>query len=569
MGDLSSSEVSARSYSDLTSIIRLRASRADRFESGPFRKLFGGLKTSMFPTAIALALALAGGPAPEAQDPAPAPQASAPIRPILVLTVDEAVQRALENNVDLAVEKFTPESAALSITDAQGAFDPILTSTISKRSQASKAQNIQTGAGKLETGTTVWNFGMTKLWSTGGTLTANFNNNHGTTNNVFSTYNPTASAAFQVNFLQPLLKNRSIDTARLNLRLTKRNREISDLQFRSIVVSTLANVRKLYYELIYAVENLGAQRKSLSLAQKFLNENQIKVNVGTLAPLDVVAAESEVATREEGVVIAENALAEAQDALKRAIFPKNDPDAWQTDIVAKDRPTADPVAVDAQVAITNALQKRIDYAVAQKNFESIQDQLRLAKQGTKPQLDLNATYGSVGAGGTQLRDLQTGTVLATPIPGGYSDALSEMFKLDYPTWVIGVNFTYPLFNKVAKNSAARAQIASDQYAVVLRRAELQIASEVRTASRAVETNFKRVATTRSARTLQQRRLDAEEKKFAAGMSTNFLVTQAQRDLALAEVSEIRAIADYNKSLVDFERVQESGLSGGNGLITVR
>jgi len=529
----------------------------------------------MFPTAIALALALVGVPAP--QDPAPtptpaaapSPQAGAGIRRILILTVDEAVQRALENNVDLAVEKFTPESAVLSISDAQGAFDPVLTSTLSRRSQKSKAANTQAGAGTVVNETTVWNFGMTKLWSTGGTMTASFNNNRGTTNNVFSTFNPTANAAFQVNFLQPLLKNRSIDSARLNLRLTKRNREISDLQFRSIVVSTLANVRKLYYELIYAGENLGAQRKSLALAQKFLNENQIKVNVGTLAPLDVVAAESEVATREEGVVIAENALAEAQDALKRAIFPKNDPDAWATDIVAKDRPSADPIAVDAQVAINNALQKRIDYAVAQKNFENLQDQLRLAKQGTKPQLDLNATYGSAGTGGTQLRDLSTGQILTTPIPGGYTDALSEMFRLDLPTWVIGVNFTYPLFNKAAKNSAARAQIAADQYSTVLRRAELQIASEVRTAARAVETNFKRVATTKAASTLQQRRLDAEEKKFAAGMSTNFLVTQAQRDLALAEVAELRAIADYNKSLVDFERVQEAGLSGGNGLITVR
>ena len=523
----------------------------------------------MFPTAIALALALGGGPVPSAQDPAPAAQASAPARPVLILTVDEAVQRALENNVDLAVEKFTPESAVLSISDAEGAFDPILTSTISKRSQTSKATNTQAGAGKLQNDTTIYNFGASKLLSTGGTLSASFNNNRLTSNNIFSTFNPTANAAFQVNFLQPLLRNRSIDSARLNLRLSKRNREISDLQFRSIVVSTLANVRKLYYELIYAVENLGAQRKSLSLAQKFLNENQIKVNVGTLAPLDVVAAESEVATREEGVVIAENALAQAQDTLKRAIFPKNDPDAWQTDIVAKDRPTAEAVAVDSQAAITNALARRIDYAVALKGLDSIKDQLEYFKQGTKPQLDLTATYGGAGTGGTQLRDLSTGLVLPTPIPGGYSDALSEMVKLGYPTWVVGVNFSYPLFNKVAKNSAARAQIAADQYQVVLRRAELQIASEVRTASRAVETNFKRVATTRSARTLQQRRLDAEEKKFAAGMSTNFLVTQAQRDLALAEVAEIRAIADYNESLVDFERVQEAGLTGGNGLITVR
>ena len=147
--------------------------------------------------------------------------------------------------------------------------------------------------------------------------------------------------------------------------------------------------------------------------------------------------------------------------------------------------------------------------------------------------------------------------------------MSEVFGRDFPTWNVGVNFTYPIFNRVGKNAAARGELALEQYRSVIRRSELQIASEVRTASRSVETNFKRVATTQAARTLQQRRLDAEEKKFAAGMSTNFLVTQAQRDLALAEVAEIRAIADYNKSLVDFQRVQEAGLSGGNGLISVR
>ncbi len=516
----------------------------------------------MFPPSVALTLVLAAGPSVPAQE-------TAATRTVLVLTADEAVQRALQNNADLAVEKFAPEAAVLGISDAQSVYDPLLFSTLTKQSRSSKATNLFAGGAKVQNDAFVYNFGASKLLSTGGSVRADFNNNRASTNSTVTTFNPTYNSSFQVNFTQPLLRNREMDTSRLNLRLSKRNRDISDLQFRSIVVSTLANVRKLYYDLIYAVENLSAQRKSLSLAQKFLNENQIKVNVGTLAPLDVVAAESEVATREEGVVIAENALAEAQDAIKRAILPKNDPEAWKTEIVAKDRPTADPVAVDADVAITNALSKRIDYAVAKKNLETVQDQLNLARQGTRPGLDLIATYGTFGTGGTQLRDLTTGAVLATPIQGGYSDSFSEVAGRDFPTWSVGVNFSYPIGNKLAKNSFARAQIAADQYSAVLRRAELQIASEVRTASRAVETNFKRVATTRSARVLQVRRLDAEEKKFAAGMSTNFLVTQAQRDLALAEVAELRAIADYNKSLVDFQRVQEAGLTGGNGTIIVR
>ncbi len=526
----------------------------------------------MFPTALALVLALATGPSAPAQDPTPTPPPSpveAPAGPVLALTANEAVQRALENNADLAVEKFTPEGADLNISDAKSVYDPVVFSTLSKQSRTSKATNVFQGGATVDSDTLVYNLGASKAIQTGGAFRVDFNNNRATTNSAITTFNPTFNSSFNANFTQPLLRNRSIDQNRLNVKVTKRNKEITDLQFRSIVVSTLANVRKLYYDLIYATENLSAQRKSLALAQKFLNENQIKVNVGTLAPLDVVAAESEVATREEGVVIAENSLAEAQDAIKRAILPKNDPEAWKTTIVATDRPTAQPVPVNAEVAIDTALQKRIDYQVLQKNLLNLEDQVSLARQGRKPSLDLFANYGTVGAGGTQLRDLQTGQPLPSPITGGYGDALSEVFGKDFPTWNVGVNFTYPIFNRTGKNAAVRGQLALDQYRSVIRRSELQIASEVRTAARAVETNFKRVATTQAARTLQQRRLDAEEKKFAAGMSTNFLVTQAQRDLALAEVAEIRAIADYNKSLVDFERVQEAGLSGGNGLISVR
>jgi outer membrane protein TolC len=492
-----------------------------------------------------------------------------PSGPVLALTVDEAVQRALENNADLAVEKFAPQASDLSVSDARAVYDPVVFSTVSTQSRTSKATNTFQGGASVLNKTLTYNFGATKAIETGGAFRVDFNNNRQNSTSSVSTFNPSFSSSFNANFTQPLLRNRSIDTNRLNLKLTKRNKEITDLQFRSIVVSTLASVRKLYYDLIYAVENLSAQRKSLSLAQKFLNENQIKVNVGTLAPLDVVAAESEVATREEGVVIAENALAEAQDAIKRVILPRNDPDAWKTEIVARDRPTAQPVPVDADAAITNALQKRIDFQVVQKNLLNIEDQVSLARQGRKPTLDLFANYGTLGTGGTQLIDLSTNQRLATPLAGGYGDALSELAGRDFPTWNVGVNFTYPIFNRVGRNSAARGELALEQYRAVVRRAELQIANEVRTASRAVETNFKRVATTQSARTLQQRRLDAEEKKFAAGMSTNFLVTQAQRDLALAEVAEIRAISDYNKSLVDFERVQEAGLQGGNGIISVR
>jgi outer membrane protein TolC len=277
-----------------------------------------------------------------------------------------------------------------------------------------------------------------------------------------------------------------------------------------------------------------------------------------MAPLDVVAAESEVAGREEGVITAEAAVLDAEDALKRTIFATaHDAELWRVRLLPKDRPSAEPVMVDIETAIANALQNRTDVVSSKKNIENLETTLKLAKNQTLPTLDLQAGYGAVGIGGTQVLD-ENGNPLVPPIDGGWGDAVDSVFGRDFPTWTVGVQFGFPILNRTAGAGAARARIARDQALASLRRLELVVATDVRTAGRAVETNFKRVASTRAARVLQERRLDAEEKRFAAGMSTNFLVTQAQRDLALAEVNELRAVADYRKSVVNYERVQEAG-----------
>jgi HAE1 family hydrophobic/amphiphilic exporter-1 len=176
------------------------------------------------------------------------------------------------------------------------------------------------------------------------------------------------------------------------------------------------------------------------------------------------------------------------------------------------------------------------------------------------------TYGGSGAGGTRILG-EDGEPLPNPIPGGYSDALDEVFGRDYPTWTVGFNVSYAIPNRSAKANAASAQLSKDQTLASFRRLELQVAAEVRTAARGVESGFKRVASTQAARRLAAERLDAEEKKFAAGMTTNFLVTQAQRDLAEQQVNELRAVADYRKSVINYQRVQEAGLSG-SGLVAV-
>jgi outer membrane protein TolC len=485
----------------------------------------------------------------------------------LPLSLDEAVARALENNVDIAVERYNPDLSAQDVISAEGYYDPFLFTNLSKTSTDTKGTNFFSGGDVVNTKTGLWNFGLGIPLKTGAEFSLAFNNNKRDTNNAFTTFNPVYNSTLSINVTQPLLKGFKVDAPRNQLRLAKKSREISDVQFRQTIINTVATVKGYYYELLFAIDNLAAARTNLDLAKKLLDENEIRVKVGTMAPLDVISAQSEVAAREEGVILAENALAEAEDDLKRAIFPQNDPAMWSTRVVPTDHPTAEPTPVNVEAAVQNALQNRTDVVAARKSLERADYNLQYARNRLLPQLDVVGTYGGSGAGGTQLiRDELGGPVVDT-IPGGYGDALSEVFGRDYPTWTVGFNVSYAIPNRSAKANAASAQLSKEQTLASFRRLELQVAAEVRTAGRGVESGFKRVASTQAARRLAAERLDAEEKKFAAGMSTNFLVTQAQRDLATAAVNELRAVADYRKSVINYQRVQEAGLSG-SGVIAV-
>jgi outer membrane protein len=494
-----------------------------------------------------------------AQDAGQAPEPEKPdTRPLLELSVSDAVERALKSNSTVNVEKYSPLGSAEDVRSAEGVYDPFLEGQISKNSTDTPAQNAFSGGDTVNTGTWNYNVGLSGLLKTGANWSAIFDNTKQTTDSVFALYNPSFAANLNFRVSQPFLKNFRIDSSRTQLRVAKNNRDISDIDFRQIVVNTVATVKKAYYDLVFNIDNLAAARKSLTLAQKLLNENQIKVRVGTLAPLDVVEAESEVASRESGVITAENSLAEAEDAMKALIFPKNDPATWALHVVPTDRPSAEPVQVDVDRAIQNALDKRTDIQSARKSLENNDLSLRLAKNQTLPQLDVVGAYGTQGQGGTQIiRDGFGGPIIET-VPGGYGDALNSVFGNDFPTWTVAVNVSYSILNRTAKASRAKAEIAKEQALADLTRLELLIATAVRTAARDVDTNFRKVQSNQAARVLSARRLDAEEKKFAAGMSTNFLVTQAQRDLALAEVNELQSIADYRKSIIELDRVQEAG-----------
>lgn len=516
---------------------------------------------SVFVLLGALGAPLSAQDAPPAE-PAPAPAASADDgRPVLELSLDETVRRALENNVDVAVQRYTPAASEADVTAAAGAYDTTLSGGFERRSEVRAGQSTFSGGAKLDTDSRSFSAAAQQLLRTGANLRVEFSSSRSETNRTDSLFNPEYGARLNSSLTQPLARDFRIDAPRQRLRVAKNNRAISDAQFRQVVIGTVASVKQRYNDLLFSIDNLEAQRKNLALASKLLDENRIRVKVGTLAPLDVVAAESEVASREEAVILAENNLRDAEDQLKRAIFSENDARNWALRIVPTDRQTAERPSVDVEAAIANALAKRTDVAQARLGLENQDLSLRLARNQSLPGIDLVLGYGVSGLAGTQRLDAQ-GNPLAQPIEQGLSDALSQITGRDLPTWSIGINVSYPLRNRAAKGAEARARISKEQAQASLRRLELNVAAEVRSAGRAVETNFKRVESTRAARRLAEQRLDAEEKRFAAGMSTNFLVTQAQRDLAVAEVSEVRAVADFRNSLIEFERVQEGGSGFG-------
>jgi outer membrane protein len=510
---------------------------------------------------LCLAAWLTAGSLSAAPPPPGTPTPAPPAVPTYPLSLDQAVKLALENSPDILVEKFGPELGREGEREALGAYDPLLDGTLLRTSNKSQGTNRLAGGQTVDSTSFEYDAGVSKLFATGGSLRLGFANRRSTTTSTFTSFNPLYDSSLTLNLRQPLLRDFFNDGARLQLRVAKNNRSMSDAQFAQILANTVASVKNLYYELLYRIDNLQANRKSFDLSQQLLGENRIRVRVGTLAPLDVVEAQSEVAGREQGVILAEAALADAQDALKRVVFPRTQADMWGLDIAPTDRPTAEPVVVDVDAALAVALKNRSDVVVARTRLDTAQLSAQYARNQALPQLDFVASYGSSGTAGTQLVDLQTGDVLPTPVVSGYGDALSAAFGRDFPTWSVGVNFSYPIMNRAAGARAASARISRDQTEATLRRVELDAIIDVRRAARAVESNYKSVEATRAARTLQEQRLDAEGKRFTAGLSTTFQVNQAQRDLASAQVAEIRAIADYRESLVAFDRSQQAPIGG--------
>jgi outer membrane protein TolC len=325
----------------------------------------------------------------------------------------------------------------------------------------------------------------------------------------------------------------------------------------------VANTRNAYWDLVFAIQAAEVAERSLDLATKLVEDNQARVEVGTLAPLDVVQAQAEQANRRQAVATTGAAVRTAELALKRLIVNGTDDPYWVASVEPIDRPTYSSETVDVGSAVRKALATRTDMETSRKQVDVNNVSLRSLSDQRLPAVDFTATYGLAGVGGTQFIRQGLGGTVSQTIPSGYNDALRILFDQKAPTWNFAVNVNYPLGASTADANLARARVQQQQTIAQSRALELQIATEVTNAALTVESNRERLQAAQAARELAEKRLEAEQSRFEVGLSTNFFVVQAQRDLRDAQNAELRALLDYRRAQVDFERVQEIP-AAGNG-----
>jgi len=498
------------------------------------------------------------------------------VGPVRRLSMDEAVKLALEQNLGIRIQRMDPQVQDLSVATARASWAPTLTTAFNRNSQTLQPTSAFSGSGSNILNSTFSNqVGVQQILPWGGSYTANFNSARLATTNVSTNFQPQLNSNLQVQYSQPLVRNFSIDQIRQQVLSSQKVRDLSDIQLAGVITGTVRNVRNAYWDLAYTIANLKAQQQSLALSQQSLKDNQKRVEIGTMAPIDIVQAQAEVASNEQGVIIADANIKTAQDNLRALILDPGTPDFWNISFDPTDAPSFEAQPIDVDAAVRHALETRSDLKSAKNNIEQSDINIRYFRNQILPDVNANVSYISRATGGVQLSpvtnlsDIISGNATRTIIANnGYGTVLGDVLGNTYPDWTLGVQIGYPLGTSTPKANLARARLQYEQSQTQLKNLEVQVATQVRAVARNVQTNQQRVRSARASRELQEKKLEAEEKKLAAGMSQSFFVFQAQRDLSIARTVELQAISDYNKSLVDFEAVQQVPLGGGGGGVTI-
>jgi outer membrane protein len=527
------------------------------------------------------------------------------------LSLQDAIALALENNLDISIQRYTPWIAETDIlrTLSGGAarglagtgtasvlgaipvetFDPLVTSSLSVDHRHTPVNNpFLSGTGlatlsSLTNHTITGNFSYSQAFHTGTGMAVTWNNNRASTTSPAVLFNPALNSNLFVSFTQQLLNGFGLLPNTRFIRIAKNNKRIADYQFSQQAITSVVQVANQYWELVFARADVLVQQRAVEVAEKLYSDNKRQVEIGTLAPIEVVRAEAEVARNRQNLIVSQTNQLQQQTLLKNLIT--KDPLAanlQEVEIIPTDKPVQQP-PIDIPPlpdAVKEALEKRPDILQQRVDLLNREINVRATSNALLPVLSLFGQYGWTGlAGNSRVLGLPTGaftpnlnspvvTASGTPtgnftsntvlgpstfVTGGLNDAFDAILNNNFPTYTLQLSLSIPIRNRSAQADSARARLEQRQSQTTLQRLQNNVVVEVRNAEIALEQNRARVEAATKGRILQEQTLDAEQKKFQLGASTIFFVIQAQRDLATAQDAEVRALVDLLKSEIDFER----------------
>jgi HAE1 family hydrophobic/amphiphilic exporter-1 len=528
----------------------------------------------------------------------------------ITLSLNDAVKRALENNNDIEVARDDVRFAETQLRSLEGIYDPVFSFNPQIDKRITPQQSSLGGAGSSGTTTsTTYSFtpSVNKSFSRGGgNYNLNFENNHTNTSSNFSFINPFYSSNLSLTFTQPLLRNRSIDNNRRQIRIQKKRLEQSDADFRQRTIEVISLVQRAYWELGFALRDQQNQLANLNLSRENLRRVEAQIAVGTKAPLERAEVQTELANREASLLVSVQNVSIAENNLKQLMFKDSTSPDWSAQLT----PTDTPSFSDAPVNLIDALKEARDNRPELRRLRLQNDinkiDIQYFKNQTKPQIDIQSTLATTGLAGKdvsgspavgtpipiiggnpttnatafllqQIRDIQTramyplAVVPTTPSPGGpnsdliggYGKDLSNLFSFKTRNVTVGLSIQIPLKNKTAEANLAGARIQTEQLEATLRAQDQAIEVDVRNAAQAVETSRRRVLAAREARTNAELQLEGEQRLYQVGRSTTFILFQRENALTNAKNLELRAETDYNKALADLQRATSTTLRANN------
>lgn len=470
------------------------------------------------------------------------------------LSLDQAVEVALRRNLGLVVERYNWIQAREGVLQSLGIYDLGVSGSVSTSDSTTPSGQVVEGVGTISSKRDTLNLGLQQLVPTGGLVELTLLNAQRTeSNNQNLPLNPLYSASAGVTFTQPLLRGVGKLTTERRILVAKASSAQETEILEQQVAQTVEDVQTAYWNLVGARNQLVVAQEALRLAQVLHEQNKVRVDVGTLAPLELVQSEAGIANREEDIILAESAIGDAEDRL-RLLLNLEQGDYWDATIVPVTEPETDRIDIDVEEAVTTALEERPEVAAQKYRIESLEIDRKVLRKLAWPQLNLIFSYGLFGQAGESdaFIDPITGN-LVPAMKGDLNDAIDQIRAGDFDSWQAQLVFSYPLQNRDRRAQATSAKLALEQGLSELAQLELQIRTEVRAAARQVETAAKQIDSARVSRQLEERNLDAERKRYENGMSSSFRVLQIQDDLTQARSREVNAVASYRRALASYYR----------------